>query len=423
MSGTPLMLRRGTRVGKYRIERRLAEGGFASVYRAFDNVEGILVALKIPHQAAMMRDRLEDFRGEVRLTARLDHPNILPIKDANFIDGQFVIATPLGESTLADRLTRRLSPKTALDYAGQLLAGLAHAHEHRIIHCDIKPENLILFRGVRLRLTDFGIARFALRTLQGSGSGTIGYIAPEQAMGKPSFRSDVFSAGLVIYRMLSGSLPDWPFTWPPPGYERLRRHVHPDLIAFLARSLSVSPGRRYENGVRMMTAYRRLLPKALASAAFRRRRPSTRAKRHWTQVRREQFLREFGRQLRARATCPSCDGPVAEPMQVCPWCGYRFREYKGKTDFPSTCPRCSRGMKLDWIYCPWCYGAGFEPATNREFEDRRYLGRCANSACDRKVLMPFMRYCPWCRRKVTKRWKIDVAGSKCSKCGWGVLVD
>jgi serine/threonine protein kinase len=97
-----------------------------------------------------------------------------------------------------------------------MIEAVAYAHRQRIIHCDIKPENFILFPDNRLRLTDFGIARVAQNTVAGSGSGTVGYMAPEQAMGKPSMRSDVFSLGLVIYRMLTGQLPEWPFEWPPP---------------------------------------------------------------------------------------------------------------------------------------------------------------------------------------------------------------
>lgn len=195
-------------LGKYRIERRLAEGGFAVVYQALDQVEGIRVALKIPRQNMLTKGVLEDFRQEVRLAAKLDHPNILPLKNAEFIGEHFVVVFALGERTLADRLVSRLGLRSALDYSEQMLEAVAHAHRHRIIHCDVKPENLILFANNRLRLTDFGIAKLALRTVRASGSGTMGYMAPEQAMGKPSFRSDVFATGLIIYRMLSGHLPE-----------------------------------------------------------------------------------------------------------------------------------------------------------------------------------------------------------------------
>src|SRR5690606_36135308 len=137
----------------------------------------------------------------------------------------FVIAVPLGKGSLADRMRKRMSMETFLDYARQMLSAVAHAHRHRIVHCDVKPENFLLFPDGRLRLADFGIAKIAQRTLRGSGSGTIGYIAPEQAMVRPSFRSDVFSLGLILWQMLTGELPEYPFTWPLPGLQRLRRKV------------------------------------------------------------------------------------------------------------------------------------------------------------------------------------------------------
>ena len=78
-------------------------------------------------------------------------------------------------------------------------------------------------------------------------------------------------------------------------------------------------------------------------------------------------------------------------------------------------------MKLDWHFCPWCYGEGFAPLSSREYPDKRYSAKCGNPACDRKDLMPFMRYCPWCHRRVRKKWKIDKTATSCSRCGWGVL--
>ena len=162
------MLRTGQKLGKYRITRRLAESAFANVYQAQDTIEGGKVALKIPHGHLINPDVLNDFRHEVRLMARLNHPNILPLKDASLIDNRFVIVFPLGNETLADRLARRIAQATALDYAEQMLAAVSYAHSSRVIHCDIKPENLILFPDNTLRLTDFGIALVARRTVQGS---------------------------------------------------------------------------------------------------------------------------------------------------------------------------------------------------------------------------------------------------------------
>ena len=123
-----MALRARQKLGKYRIHRRLATGGFAVVYSARDTVEGIDVALKIPHDHLLSRGVLADFRKEARLAAPLDHPNILPIKTADEVEGQFAIVTRLGKETLSERLTRRLGNKTILAFAEQLLQALAFAH-------------------------------------------------------------------------------------------------------------------------------------------------------------------------------------------------------------------------------------------------------------------------------------------------------
>ncbi|GIW93572.1 MAG: hypothetical protein KatS3mg110_1613 [Pirellulaceae bacterium] len=413
-------LRPPQRLGKYRLERLLGRTLYSSVFQAWDTVEGVRVALKVPHQQWLSTEVLEDFRREVRLAARLNfHPHILPLKNAEFIDGQFVIAYPLGERTLADRLQRRMSLATAVHFAEQMIGAVAHAHKHRVIHCDIKPENFILFPGNVLRLTDFGIAKVAYQTLRASGSGTVGYVAPEQAMGRPSFYSDVFSLGLIFYRMLTGVLPEWPYRWPLPGLERLRRRAHPELIQFLQRALSIDPKKRFADAQVMLRALQRLKPRLLRHA--RRRNPGELAGPDWRQVRTRQFLRRYGSVLETRYQCSACQGPVSEPMLACPWCGKPRTVHGGGTRFPLACPRCQRGLKADWRYCPWCYGPGFVPATSRNYSDRRYVARCGSPTCKRKELMAFMRYCPWCNRKVRRKWKIPGSQERCPACGWGVL--
>jgi serine/threonine-protein kinase len=249
------MLKTRQKLGKYRIEKRLANGPLAAVYRAYDTIQGMRVALKIPHRRIMDEYFLADFRKEARLSTRLDHPNILAIQNADFVSGYFVISMPLGEETLGDRLTRRISTARALDFSGQILEGVAHAHASRIIHCDIKPENFILFPGGHLRLTDFGFAKLARGRLEASGSGTVGYVAPEQAMGRPMLQSDVFSIGLVIYRMFSGSLPRWPYEWPPEGHKRLRQKLHPDMVALLRRAIEMRPNKRFRDAIHMHNAF------------------------------------------------------------------------------------------------------------------------------------------------------------------------
>ena len=258
-----MSLRSRQRLGQYRVERRIASGGFADVYRAYDTVEGIRVALKVPQLGLVDRVTLDTFRREVRVVAQLDHPNILPIKTAGMIDERFVIVTPLGQENLADRLKRRLARTTALAYMHQLLEGLACAHGRRIAHLDVKPENLLLFPGNRLRLADFGLARVVLRTLSASGSGTVGYLAPEQAMGKPGLRSDVFSAGLVLWRLMSGRLPSWPYDWPHPGSDRAEDGWHPSLIRLVKKATEVREDRRFANAAQMLRSFERVQRKAV----------------------------------------------------------------------------------------------------------------------------------------------------------------
>ncbi len=172
------MLRARQKIGKYRILGRIASGPLADVYRAFDPIHKTRVALKIPKSG--IHTGAEEFLHEVQVASRLKHPNILSVINASYIDDHFVIAMELGEESLADRIERRISSARALDLAGQALASLAYAHENKIIHCDIKPENFILFPGNQLKLADFGFAKISLRTLKASGSGTIDYIAPAE---------------------------------------------------------------------------------------------------------------------------------------------------------------------------------------------------------------------------------------------------
>jgi eukaryotic-like serine/threonine-protein kinase len=248
-------LRRGTRLGKYRLDRRIGRGGFADVYVATDTLLSIKVALKIPNSRWVSDQLINEFRKEVKLTMALDHPNIMSIRDASIIDGHFVIVTPLAARTLDERLKHRMSFESAFAYATQLLDAVAYAHENGVVHCDIKPDNLLIFDDETLKLCDFGIAKAAQRTISASGTGTLGFMAPEQAMGKPSPRSDVFSIGLVIYRLFAGDWPVYPFDWPFPNAARARRKLHPDVLALLRKAILIKPKDRFADAVKMKEAW------------------------------------------------------------------------------------------------------------------------------------------------------------------------
>lgn len=423
------MIKPRQRLGKYRIEKRIARGPLASVYQAFDTIHGNRVALKIPHPDIDDPVILEDFRKEVRLAFKLDHPNILPVQNAGYIDNYFVIATPLGIGTLADRLERRIALKTAMLFAEQVIESAAVAHSKRIIHCDIKPENYIMFPDNRLKLGDFGFARRIVRSIKASGSGTLGYIAPEQAMGRPSFHSDVFSLGLILYRLFSGKLPEWPYDWPPNGYARLRDRLQPEFIDMIRRCIALSPGARYRDAVQLHATFERLRHRTRKQKNTGRkaqrnagRANGTRGS-NWEKVRWKEFQRRFKQDLETRHSCRRCDGPVSESMHNCPWCGAQHPASQSSSSFPAQCPRCSRGVKLDWDYCAWCYGPGFQQETRRQFSDKRYKARCENPSCKRKLLMPFMRYCPWCKTKVRRSWKLPGTRHKCASCNWGIARD
>jgi len=413
------LLRARQKLGKYRIVRCLSKGPLANVYQAYDTVRSAHVALKVPLTTARSLSAVEDFLHEVRMASKFEHPNILPVYDAAFIGDHFVISMPLGIESLADRLVRRMSQSLRMDFASQALAAVAHAHEHRVIHCDIKPENFIIFPGNRLRLSDFGFAKLNLRTLKASGSGTIDYIAPEQAMGRPKFQSDVFSLGLVLYQLFSGRLPEWPFDWPPPGIERARQHASSDLLEVLRRAMQVDISARTRDAVQMRAEFER----ARSRARRQRRRNSQKVEGPvWKRVQWREFQSRYRKVLDTRHQCRRCEGPVAEVMQACPWCGADNPAAGETRTFPAHCPRCERGVKLDWDYCAWCYGPGFEKETNRRYSDRRYTARCANKRCG-GPLMPFMRYCPWCRAKVKRKWALPGSDRCCSSCGWGIAAE
>lgn len=204
--------------GRYRVVREIARSNDV-VYEAIDGAMGRRIAVKelvIPPNLSdqARRERIERFNREARAAGKLSHPNIVTIYNFGEDGGRYYIAMEYLEGeTLRDLLQARrpLPPDESVEIAGQVLAALGHAHAHRVVHRDVKPDNIHLLPGGQVKLTDFGIARLTEEaSLTGDGQvfGTPSYMSPEQIEGRGiDLRTDLFSLGVVLYEMLAGHKP------------------------------------------------------------------------------------------------------------------------------------------------------------------------------------------------------------------------
>ena len=200
---------------RYKILRHIGSGGMAEVYLAEDLLLNRQVAIKI------LRDQFNDdktllnqFKHEAQSAARLSSPSIINIFDVCEEEGKsFIVMEYVEGKTLKDLLEEkgRLSPYKAVCIAEDIAAGLSHAHRRNIIHCDIKPHNILITENMHPKIADFGIARMISNMTMvytNSVIGSVHYLSPEQASGKPvTAQSDIYSLGIVLYEMLTGHVP------------------------------------------------------------------------------------------------------------------------------------------------------------------------------------------------------------------------
>ncbi len=306
----------GRRLGPYVLGDLIGSGGMGEVYRAHDERLQRDVAIKLLPVAFLQEpERLQRFEQEARAAAALNHPNILSVYDLGAHAGTpYIVSELLDGESLRDRLRRGPLPqRTAIDCAIQLARGLAAAHEKGIIHRDIKPDNVFLTADGRVKILDFGLAKLTepvgglsaaptreAGTAAGVVLGTIGYMAPEQARGRPAdHRSDIFSLGAVLYEMLSGRRAfhrDTPadtlsaiLNEDPPALTTTDRAIPPSLDRIVRHCLEKEPQQRFQSasdiafylgdvneiqsGSRAALAegpprHRRLLPAVLAATAL-----------------------------------------------------------------------------------------------------------------------------------------------------------
>src|SRR5215204_2935121 len=231
MHGSPLyctpLLFKGQQLGKYRIIAPLGSGGFGTVYLEQDTWIDSKVAITLQHR---QNHDFGDLLREPRLLASVSHPNIVAITTAEKQDGVFFIVMEYvpGE-TLENIIAARgaLELTLALDFTCQICNAVDHAHRQGVIHRDLRPANVLVGENDMLKVADFGTSRFL--EIAAHGTTVIGsppYMAPEQFSGKAVFASDIYSVGVTMYQMLTGSLP-----YDTPGPADLERLMSGELVS------------------------------------------------------------------------------------------------------------------------------------------------------------------------------------------------
>jgi eukaryotic-like serine/threonine-protein kinase len=277
----------GSRLGVYQIKELIGAGGMGEVYRAVDTTLGLAVAIKVlPPLSSSDPVRLWRFEQEARAAAILHHPNILYVHQLGTHEGQTYIVSELLEGqTLRVRLKEPLSMPEIIDYANQIADGLTTAHEKGIIHRDLKPENLFITRYGQVKILDFGLAKAVEGidradtrpsvnrglhcTESGIRLGTASYMSPEQIRGlETGPSSDIFSFGIVLYEMVTGTLPfrgenssaicEAILNSAPKAPNMLNPKAPHELDSIIERALQKNPDQRYQNASEIQAELRRL---------------------------------------------------------------------------------------------------------------------------------------------------------------------
>ena len=256
------------KLGHFKLEKKVGEGGMGAVYRAVDENLGRIVALKVlPRDKAQNELMVKRFQAEARAAANLRHENIVGVYDSGEADGYLYIAMEFVDGIDVQELLIRkglLSPKRSLDIIKQVTRALIHAYEQNIVHRDIKPSNLMIMRDGSVKLADMGLARSLSEgentgiTRAGTTVGTVDYMSPEQARDSRSAdcRSDIYSLGATWFYMLTGQppFPDGDIlnkitahaVKPRPNPQSLNGEIPDAIPELIERMMAIEPTERFQ---------------------------------------------------------------------------------------------------------------------------------------------------------------------------------
>lgn len=307
-------------VGKYRIIKALGTGGFGVVYLAEDTIIGKLVALKVPHNQNQEKDKLV---AEAKLMAPLNHPNIVSVLTAE-IDPEtevfYIVMEYVDGQSLADKLSTSqfLEEPKAISIAIEVTDAVSYAHKFNILHRDLRPSNVLLTKDEVAKVTDFSISRL-LKEDESYASTRIGsppYMAPEHFQGRANFQSDVYSIGVMMYEMVTGTLPYFDispskieemvslgrFTPPIIRKRSISKEFNDIIVKAMARDLS----QRYKSASELLSDLKRLRLTPLRE-------------REILEIRERIKFREEAKE----SFCFNCRRPLPKRARICPSCGQK----------------------------------------------------------------------------------------------------
>lgn len=256
--------------GRYEIQEIIGIGGMAVVYKAYDSIDDRIVAVKVLKDEYLKNDEFRRrFKNESKAVAVLSHPNIVKVYDVSFGDRiQYIVMEYIDGITLKEYIDQQkvLTWKEAVHFTVQILRALSHAHERGIVHRDIKPQNIMMLEDGTIKVTDFGIARFAhseTHTMTDKAIGSVHYISPEQARGSfTDEKSDIYSVGVMLYEMLTGTLPFEADSAVSVAIMQMQetpqklRDINPDIPEGLEeitlRAMQKDPDQRYQSAAEML---------------------------------------------------------------------------------------------------------------------------------------------------------------------------